>query len=200
MKRGAQTSFPKQRRCGKALGIPIAGRRGRTKPKNVSFLRLYRFGFCRLAEPKSFANRNEQRGKAIYPQGKTENGSGKFDTPAPDSGADTFALHQGAKQRRLQDIPRYDEQRKATHPSQSCRLGVWHSYSAGLPRRSPQLRHADFGGRYSDRKHRQDDGTFVHCQHANLCPNHRPKDCKGYGHVDTIKKDVGLNRKEFALR
>ena len=36
----------------------------------------------------------------------------------------------------------------------------------------PQLRHADLGGWHSDREHRQDDGAFVHCQHANLCPNH----------------------------
>ena len=59
------------------------------------FLCLYGFGICRLTEPASFANRNEQRGEAVYPQGKTENGSGEFDTPASDSGADTFALHEG---------------------------------------------------------------------------------------------------------
>lgn len=108
----------------------------------------------------------------IYPQGKTENGSGESDTSASDCGADTLALHEREKQRRLQDIPRYDERRKATHPSQSRGLGVWHSYSAGLPRWSPQLRHADLGGWHSDREHRQDDGAFVHCQRANLCPNY----------------------------
>ena len=58
------------------------------------FLCLYGFGICRLTEPASFANRNEQRGEAVYPQGKTENGSGEFDPPTPDSGADTFALHE----------------------------------------------------------------------------------------------------------
>ena len=75
--------------------IPVAGRRGGTEPKNVSFLRLYGFGICRLAEPASFANRNEQRREAVYPQDKTENGGGEFDTSTPDSGADTFALHEG---------------------------------------------------------------------------------------------------------
>ena len=27
-------------------------------------------------------------------------------------------------------------------------------------------------------------GHSVYCQHANLCPSHRPKDCKGYGQSD----------------
>ena len=67
----------------KLLAFPLQDEGGGTKPKNVSFLRLYGFGFCRLAEPASFANRNEQRGEAVCPQGKTENGSGEFDTPAP---------------------------------------------------------------------------------------------------------------------
>ena len=26
--------------------------------------------------------------------------------------------------------------------------------------------------------------TFVDCQHANQCPNHRPEACKGYGQID----------------
>ena len=70
-----------------------ARRRSGTKPKNVSFLRLYGFGICRLTEPASFANRKEQRGEAVYPQGKTEDGGGEPNTSASDSGADTFALH-----------------------------------------------------------------------------------------------------------
>ena len=57
--RGAQTSFLEQGRCDKALGISIARRGGRTKPKDVSFLCLYGFGICRLAEFESFANRNK---------------------------------------------------------------------------------------------------------------------------------------------
>ena len=36
--------------------------------------------------------------------------------------------------RGLQYIPRYDEQGQTTYPSQSRGLGVWRSYSAGLPR------------------------------------------------------------------
>ncbi len=88
----------------------------------------------------------------------------------------------GEEQGRLQDIPRYDKQRETDSLSQSRGLGLWHSHSTGLSRRcSPQLWHADLGGRYSDREYRQDDETFIHCQHANLRPNHRPKDCKGYG-------------------
>lgn len=55
---------------------------------------------------------------------------------------------------------------------QSRGLGVWLSNSANLALCPPQLRHADLGGWHSDREHRQDDGAFVHCQHANLCPNH----------------------------
>ena len=51
------------------------------------------FGICRLTEPASFANRKEQRGEAVYPQGKTEDGGGEPNTSASDSGADTFALH-----------------------------------------------------------------------------------------------------------
>lgn len=82
----------------KLLAFPLQDEGGRTKPKNVSFLGLYGFVVCRLTEPASFANRNEQRGEAIYPQSKTENGGGEFDTPASDSGADSFALHKGEKQ------------------------------------------------------------------------------------------------------
>lgn len=58
-----------------------------------SFLSIYGFGICRLTEPASFANRKEQRGEAVYPQGKTEDGGGEPNTSASDSGADTFALH-----------------------------------------------------------------------------------------------------------
>lgn len=66
----------------KTLGISLARRRSGTKPKNVSFLRLYGFGICRLTEPASFANRKEQRGEAVYPQGKTEDGGGEPNTSA----------------------------------------------------------------------------------------------------------------------
>ena len=129
-----QASFPEQRRCGKALGIPVAGGRGGTELKNVSFLCLYGFGICRLTEPASFANRNKQRGEAVYPQSKTENGGGEFDTPASDCRADTFALHERGKQRRLQDISRHNEQRQTIHSPQSRWFGVWHSHAAGLAR------------------------------------------------------------------
>ena len=99
-------------------------------------------------------NRNEQRGKAVYPKDKTENGGGEPNTSASDSGADTFTLHKGEKQSRLQDISQYVAQRKATCTSQSRRLGVWYSYSADLPHRKALFRHADFGSWHSDRKHR----------------------------------------------
>ena len=65
--------------------------------------------------------------------------------------------------------------------SKPCNFGLVSSFL---------FRHTDFGGWNSDREHRQDDGTFVHCQHANLCLNHRPKDCKGYEEVDVVKMDI----------
>ncbi|MGP1406447.1 hypothetical protein [Filifactor alocis] len=37
--------------------------------------------------------KEEQRGETVYKQGKTEDGGRKSDTPASDSGAETFALH-----------------------------------------------------------------------------------------------------------
>lgn len=75
--------------------IQTTERYAHVTPKNVSFLRLYGIGFCRLAEFESFANRNEQWGKAVYSQVKTENRGREFDTPASDSRADTFTLHEG---------------------------------------------------------------------------------------------------------
>ena len=78
-------------------------------------------------------------------------------------------------------------------------LGVWHSYSADLPCRSPQFRDNDFRGRYSDRKHCQNDGARLHLEHANLRSNHRPKDFKGYGEVDETKKHIDNIATFYAL-
>ena len=89
----------------------------------------------RLSLNQIGVNRNEQRGKAVYLKDKTENGGGEPKTSASDSGADTFTLHKGEKQSRLQDISQYVAQRKATCSSQSRRLGLWNSYSADLPYR-----------------------------------------------------------------
>ena len=36
-------------------------------------------------------------------------------------------------------------------------------------------------------------GAFVYCQHANLCPSHRPKDCNGYGEVDAAKECIAIS-------
>ena len=40
--------------------------------------------------------------------------------------------------------------------------------------------------------------AFVYCQHTNLCPSHRPKDCKGYGEGDA--KDTGMREQINLLR
>ena len=177
--------------------MKIKMKKFKIKNKNVPFLRFYRVGICRLAEFASFANRNEQRGEAVYPQGKAENGGGEFDSLAPDSGADTRSLHEGAEQRGLQDIPRYNERLEATLSSQSRGVGMWHPHSVDLALCTTHVRHADFGGWYSDREHRQDDGTRLHCQHANLRPNHRQEDFKGHGQSDTTKGRLRLNKKDL---
>ena len=102
----------------------------------------------------SFANRDEQRGEAVYSQGKTENGGGEFDPLASDSGADTRSLHERAEQRGLQDIPRYNERLEATQSSQSRGVGMWHSYSVDLALCKTYVRHANARGRCAYREHR----------------------------------------------
>ncbi len=81
-----------------------------------------------------------------YPQGKTENGGGEFDPLASDSGADTRPLHEGEEQRRLQDIPRYNERLEATQSSQSRGLGMWHPYSVDLALCKTYVWHANARG------------------------------------------------------
>ena len=102
----------------------------------------------------SFANRDEQRGEAVYSQGKTENGCGEFDSLASDSGADTRPLHEGEEQRRLQDIPRYNERLEATPSSQSCGVGMWHPYSVDLALCKTHVRHANARVWCAYREHR----------------------------------------------
>ena len=58
------------------------------------------------------------------------------------------------------------------------------SYSVDLALCKTYVRHANARGWCAYREHRQNDWAFVDCQHANLRPNHRPRDCKGYGEVD----------------
>ncbi|MDD7437457.1 MAG: tyrosine-type recombinase/integrase [Bacteroidales bacterium] len=104
---------------------------------------------------------------------KTENGSGEFDTSASDSGADTFALHEREEQGRLYKIfpDTMNKGKLSTHlKAVGLARGICtplgyhvgrHSFGtltlkAGIPMESI----AKMMG-------------HVHCQHANLRPNHR---------------------------
>ena len=73
---------------------------------------------------------------------------------ASDSGADTRPLHEGAEQRGLQDIPRYNERLEATQSSQSRGVGVWHSYSVDLALCKTYVRDANARGWCAYREHR----------------------------------------------
>ena len=97
---------------------------------------------------------DEQREKAVYPQGKTENGGGEFDPLASDSGANTRSLHERAEQRGLQDIPRYNERLEATPSSQSRGVGLWHPYSVDLALCKTHVWDANARGRCASREHR----------------------------------------------
>ena len=73
---------------------------------------------------------------------------------ASDSGADTRPLHEGAEQRGLQDIPRYNERLEATPSSQSRGVGMWHPYSVDLALCKTYVRHANARGWCAYREYR----------------------------------------------
>ena len=79
----------------KLLAFPLQDEGAELSRRMFLFSIFTGLAFADLQSLRASQIEMNSEGETVYPQGKTENGSGEFDTPASDSGADTFALHKG---------------------------------------------------------------------------------------------------------
>ena len=61
---------------------------------------------------------------------------------------------------------------------------MWHQATTVIPYGAPHVRNPIAQRRHPDREHRQDDGSRVHIQYADLCAGDRQKDLGRHGQAD----------------